>query len=98
MTAAPNNLQYWNGYLIAVYLTGDYDLAEKVLDSVMEIIEELEPDKRPKPFELCELSLFRAHLHEKKGEIKKSIKTMEKKSKLIVDDVRGGEILVRLYQ
>jgi hypothetical protein len=98
MAAAPNNLQYWNAYLIAVYLTGDYELADKVLDSVMEIIDQLDPEKRPKAFEICELSLFRAHLHEKKGEIKKSIKTLEKKSKVIVDEVRGGETLVRLYQ
>lgn len=43
------------------------------------------------------MHLFRAHLHEKKGDIRKAIKHVEKKTKLIIDDVRRTETLVKLY-
>ena len=81
-----------------MYLTGDYKLADEVLDAIFNIQEspEKKEDEKPKPFELCEIHLFRALLHEKKGEIRKAIKYLDKKSKLIVDDVRRGETLIRL--
>lgn len=82
-----------------MYLTGDYELAHQVLDSIFQIVEnpEQEEDKKPKPYELCELHLFRALLHEKKGDVRKAIKYLEKKSKAIVDEVRRSETLLRLY-
>lgn len=100
MIAAPQNLQSWNGYLIGVYFTGDYKLAHEVLDSIFQIIESpeaKEEDKKAKPVEICELHLFRALLHEKNGDIRKSIKYLEKKHKVIVDDVRRSQTLIRLY-
>lgn len=97
MLATPQNLQSWNSYLIGTYFSGDYDLAQQVLDSIFQIIDNQEEDKKSKPYELCELHLFRAHLHEMKGEIRKAIRHIEKKSKLIVDQVRRAETLVRLY-
>ena len=82
-----------------MYFTGDYDLAHQVLDSIFEIAESpnQDEDKKPKEYELCELHLFRALLHEKKGDVRKAIKYLEKKAKVIVDDVRRSQTLVRLY-
>lgn len=99
MVAAPQNIQAWNSYLIGVYFTDNFDLTHEVLDAIFNIHEnpDLEEDKKPKPYELCELHLFRAHLHEKKGDVRKAIKYMEKKSKVIVDEVRRAETLARLY-
>ena len=40
--------------------------------------------------------MFRAHLHEKKGDVRKAIKHIEKKSKYILDEVRRSEMLIKL--
>lgn len=42
MIAAPQNLQSWNGYLIAAYMQGDYDLSHQILDSIFEMIDNQE--------------------------------------------------------
>ena len=86
--------------MMAVYIQGDYDLAHQILDSIFEMIDnpdQKEDDKQAKPFMICELHLFRAFLHEKKGDIRKAIKYVEKKTKLIIDEVRRSETLIRLY-
>ena len=67
MLATPQNLQSWNSYLIGAYFTNDFALTHQVLDSIFQIVEnpeQKEEDKKPKPYELCELHLFRAHLFE----------------------------------
>ena len=69
---------------MAVYIQGDYDLAHQILDTIYEMIDnpdQKEDDKQAKPFMICELHLFRAFLHEKKGDIRKAIKYVEKKDK-----------------
>ena len=90
----------WNGYLISVYLQGDYALAHQILDSIFQMVQnpdQKEEDKQAKPYMICELHLFRALLHEKSGDLRKAIKYVEKKSKVIIDEVRRCETLVRMY-
>lgn len=71
-----------------------------MLDAIFQIHEnpqQSEGDKKAKPYEICELHLFRAHLHEKNGDLRKAIRYIEKKSKAIVDQVRRAETLTGLY-
>ena len=63
------------------------------------VIQEDDNLKDLKPSELNELYLFKAMVMEKKGDTKKTIKFMTKKTidKVICDDLRKYEMLFRLY-
>jgi tetratricopeptide (TPR) repeat protein len=61
----------------------------------------MEDDERKnlKPSELNELYLFKALVLEKKGDNKKAIKFLTKKTtdKIVCDEIRKNEVLSRLY-
>lgn len=58
---------------------------------------ELKEEDKQKPYVIGELHLFRAHLFAKNGDVRKAIKHIEKKTKVIVDEVRKAETLVKYY-
>ena len=93
-------LQNWVIYMVAEYLCENYAKALDVHKSIEDIIAANEnKEKELKPYELCELNLFKVKLFMVQGKNKEAIKYMTKKSidKTILDDTRKNEILAKLY-
>ncbi len=82
----------------------DWDTCLNVYDSICAMIEDHKNNKDKKdfhlkPYELCEIQLLRARCLEMKGEPKKAIKFLTKKStySLLINEVARNELLARLY-
>jgi hypothetical protein len=80
MLVQPNMFANWLAYLVGAYLNKEYDVCIEIFDSMEKSIESKSYDYELKPFEFSEFLLFKIKVLEEKGEVKKAIKYMTKKT------------------
>jgi tetratricopeptide (TPR) repeat protein len=82
---------------LAAYLNGQYDTAVKAIMDFRQTLQSDHAEKKLKKFEISELLLFEAKIHEDNSAYYKAVNILSKKEKQITNQTVRLEMLSRVY-